>query len=555
MQRRATFFRSVTRMALILTLLVGAHIVSACTPSAPEKTITVTAPEEPDTLSPLYSASWYSDAMRSLWLRGLWIFDDQNKPVAELAAEIPSPENGGISSDGSTITIKLRDDAIWSDGVPVTADDFVFTYDMIMADQNTVETRYPYEDYVESVTASDDHTLVVKLFEPFAPWLTLLFDFVLPQHVLAPVFEEAGSLDFAEWNRAPIVGIGPYVFSRWEPDSYIQFDRNENWSGPSPSVERIVFRIVPDDTAQVAAIKVGDTDIGMFLSYADVPEVEATGSVDIHTVPSGYVEGWFLNFNADKGHPALQDGRVRLALALATDRDRIVQDMLLGLTALPSTFWDATPPYGNPNLDPYPYDPDQAEQLLNDAGWVDTNGDGIRDKDGVELVLRYVTNDKEIRQDVQVVVQQMWAEVGIGSELISYPGELLWNSFGQGGPIARGEYDVAQYSDSTPFPDPDASYYWMCSEIPSEEYPEGSNWQYYCNEEVDRLFDEQASAIDSQIRMRVYHEIGQIMYDDVVWIGLWMDPDIWSVNDRVSGVKFSGAIPFWNVTDWGVTPQ
>src|SRR5215475_14461426 len=157
-------------------------------PAAAAGTAIITFVQQPTTLSPLYQTQWFSLITTQFWNKGLWSFDPDNSPVPEIAAEIPTTENGGMSEDGLTLTIKLRDDVNWSDGEPVTANDFVFTYDMYMADANTVSSRYPYEDYVESVTASDDHTLVVKFKEPFAGWLTSLFNGgAIPEHVLRPV--------------------------------------------------------------------------------------------------------------------------------------------------------------------------------------------------------------------------------------------------------------------------------------------------------------------------------------------------------------------------------
>lgn len=544
-----------TVAALLLILQIG-----ACTSASkhqPEqvvkpKVVTITFAKDPDTLNPLYSATWFSAVTRELWLRSLWTFDDRNQPVPQLAVEVPNQSNGGIAKDGRLITVKLKPEAVWSDGAPVTADDFVFTYAMIMAERNTIESRHPYSDFVESVQAVDAHTLAIHFTEPYAPWQTSIFDYVLPKHVLEPIFQAAGTLDDAAWNRAPSVGIGPYVFSEWESGSHIIFKRNDKWFGPKPKLDQILIRIVPDDAAQVAAIKTGDTDLGTFLTYTDASDIQATQSATIIPVTSGYVEGWYLNFDPKTAHPALQDIRVRRALAFATDRNRITKDLLVGLTEPPVTFWDATPPYGNANLKSYPYDPEQARTLLDEAGWVDSNGNGTRDKNGVELILRFVTDERDTRQDVQAVVQQMWTKVGIGSKLVNYTSEMLWNSYMNDGPLANGRYDIAEYSSSSDFPDPEASTYWLCSEIPSPTNPEGSNWQAYCNPKLDALLKEQATTVDPQTRVRQYGEIEQIMSDDVVWIGMWKDPDLWSVNKRLTGVKFSGATPFWNVTEWDI---
>jgi peptide/nickel transport system substrate-binding protein len=503
----------------------------------------VTFVQQPTTLSPLYQTQWFSSITTQFWLKSLWSFDPDNNAVPEIATEIPTP-----SEDGKTLTINLRDDIVWSDGEPLTANDFVFTYDMYMADSNVVSSRYPYEDYVASMEAPDDHTLVVNFTEPFAAWLTQLFPTgPIPEHVLRPVFEADGTLDNAAWNTAPTVGVGPFVFKEWETDSHIIFEANPNWINP-PKLEQVFIRMA-DDAAQEVSILAGDTDIGSFLDWSQADAINGSGKAAFVTQPSGYDEGWYLNFDPATAHPAMLDVNVRKAIVLATDREKIVQDLLNGLTEVPVTFWDSTPPYGNPNLTPYSYDPDEAKRLLDEAGWVDSNGDGTRDKDGKELVLRYIANQRQLRKDVQAVVQQMWAQVGIGAELVNY-GDDYFNGYADGGPQATGQYDIAEYSSAPGFPDPEISTNWLCSQVVGPDNPDGGNWQGYCNEELDALLDEQATTTDPEARKQLYYQIGEIMHNDVVWVGLWKDPDLWSLSTRLQNVRFSGVTPFWNANEW-----
>jgi peptide/nickel transport system substrate-binding protein len=307
-----------------------------------------------------------------------------------------------------------------------------------------------------------------------------------------------------------------------------------------------------DDAAQEVAIKAGDTDIGSFLDWSQAEGIKSSGKANFVVQPSGYDEGWFLNVNPATANPAMLDVNVRKEIALATDREKIVKDLLGGLTQVPATFWDSTPPFGDPSLKPYPYDLEQAKTLLDQAGWKDSNGDGTRDKDGKELVLRYISNDRQLRKDVKAVVQQMWAQVGIGSELKEY-GDDYFNSFADGGPIYTGQYDVAEWSDAPNFPDPDKSDYWLCSQITSADNPDGQNAQGYCNKDLDKLLNQQATTTDPEARKQLYYQIEKIMYDDVVWVGLWKDPDEWSVSNRLQGVKFSGAGPFWNANEWTIS--
>jgi peptide/nickel transport system substrate-binding protein len=246
---------------VLVTLLVVAMVVTACAPAAtpvpPTKAPEATKPpapaatqppaptkapeptkapakpkivsfafvQEPDNLNPMYSTMWFSWLTRGFWLVPLWSYDDKVQPVPEIAKEVPTTANGGVSADGKTITYMLRKEAIWSDGTPITADDFKFTYEMIMSDKNKVLTRSPY-DKIESVEAAAPDKLVVKMKQPYAGWQSGLFNYVLPKHILEPVFKKDGTLDNAEWNRKPTVGHGPFVFKEWKSGSNMVFEAN-----------------------------------------------------------------------------------------------------------------------------------------------------------------------------------------------------------------------------------------------------------------------------------------------------------------------------------------
>jgi peptide/nickel transport system substrate-binding protein len=192
--------------------------------------------------------------------------------------------------------------------------------------------------------------------------------------------------------------------------------------------------------------------------------------------------------------------------------------------------------------------------LLDEAGWVDSNGDGTRDKDGVELVLHYATTaGNEMREATQVVAQQMLADIGVGIEIENYSYDVIWNSYGDGGPIALGEYDIAEWSTiGDDFPDPNTAG-WLCAEIPSEDFPAGGNWQGVCFEELDALFQEQAVTTDLTARIEMFHRIVEIMHDEMFYMAVRNDPDMWALNNRVKNVRFAvGNYPFWNSFEWDV---
>ena len=515
-------------------------------PAAEKKVATFIWTQEFDTLNPAYTNMWFVTVTHQLWLPWAWESDEKNEAFPKLVTELPSVENGGISEDGTQITMHLRDDLVWSDGEPLTSADFKFTFEMIINPANTVSSAYPY-DNIESIDTPDAQTVVINFSGPFAPWI-ILWRGILPEHILKPVFDADGTLDNAEWNLNPMVGYGPYVFAEWESGSFARFVVNENYWGERPKIDEIFFRFVPDDASQVAALIAGDGDLGTFIAYSDVPKLEDAG-VSIMVQPSGYNEGWFFVINDEIGHPAMTDVNVRKALAMAVDREAINRDLLLGLTNVPASFWDSLPYYNNPPLTNYPYDPEAAKKLLDEAGWVDSNGDGTRDKDGVELELTYGTTIREIRQDTQAVVQQQLAQVGIKVDIQSYDSDLYFSGYGEG-PAANGELDIMEWSDGPyGFPDPDI-YYWLCSEIPSDEYPAGGNWFFMCDEELDALIQLQSTQVDAAERQKTISQINQIFFDKVYWLGLWQDPDVWAVSPRLTGVKFSGVTPLFNITEW-----
>lgn len=539
------------RLSLVLTLMLGLTLVVAPTLAQDKKVVTVSYTQEPLTLNPLYITQWFAANVADMLLTPPWFIDDNLEAVPVQVTEIPTTENGGLSEDGKVLTLKLRDDIKWSDGEPITSADYVFTYEMLMLDRNTVSSRFPWDSKVESVTAPDATTVVVTFNEPFAPWLTTLFTAspAMPEHALRPIVDAEGTLDTAEWNRTINPGSGAFVVNQWESGSFLSLTPSANYWDGTAKLDEVFFRIVADDgTSQNAALEAGDADIGPFLTAADADALEKLGLVTTVT-PSGYNEGWFFNVNPDTAHPAMLDVNVRKALVLAFDRQKIVDDLLLGKLPVPGSYWEATP-YARPDAKPYEYNPEEAAKLLDEADWVDSNGDGTRDKDGTELVLRFIASQRQIRKDIQAVVQQSFAELGITVETSNY--DNFFDTYGEGGPAATGAFDIAEWSQNPDFPDPNTSVF-SCAEIPSDTNPEGSNWTGYCNETVDALLQQQITTTDTAQRIELFHQIDQALFDDVVWVGVWYDADLWATTTRVQNVRYSGADPFWNAINWDVT--
>jgi peptide/nickel transport system substrate-binding protein len=540
--------------SVFATLVVASLVLGGCgankTPAAP-KVATFIWTQEFDSLNPMYSNMWFSTVTQQLWDCWAWNFDQNNEPLPYLVTEMPSTQNGGISADGKTITLHLKDGLKWSDNVSLTSEDFRFTWAMHIDSHNTVASAYPY-DKMTSVETPDPRTVVIHFDTPFAPWV-IMWKGIIPAHILQPVFDSQKTLDKADWNMKPTVGCGPYVFTEWESGSFARFTVNKNFWGTKPKIDEIFMRFVPDDASQVAALTAGDGDLGTFISYNDIPKLKTAG-INVVTQPSGYDEGMFFLVDTanQKGNPGLRDVAVRKAIAMGINREAIDRDLLLGMTKVPASYWDSLPFYNNPAMQNYAYDPEAAKKLLDQAGWVDSNGDSVRDKGGVELVLKYGTTVREIRQDVQAVVQQQLAAIGIKVDIQSYADDLY---FSQDGPAAKGEIDIMEWSDGpSGFPDPDV-YYWLCSEIPTPDYPAGGNWFYTCDPQLDALIQQQATEVDTAARQKTITQINQIMHDQVYWLGLWQDPDVWAIDSRLQNVKFSGVTPFFDITEWDMTSK
>lgn len=531
--------------AVVLVVLVGPAL-GACGESRQLRTATLVWTRDFDSFNPLYTRMWEAAITQQLWNCWAWDWDEAGSPHPVLVKELPTQANGGIAANGRVVTFRLRDDIVWSDGQPLTSADFVFTYQMAIAPGNSVVRRYPY-DQILQVEAPDERTVVVTFREPFAPWQGTLWQGLLPAHVLKPVYERAKTLDNAEWNRKPTVGCGPFVLNEWVPGSLVRFAANERYWLGRPAIDGIVIRLASDRASQVAALRSGSADLGAAITYADALSLQEAG-LAVSATYAGYNEGLYFYLDPQKGHPAVQDVRVRQAIALGFDRATFCQEQFLGLTRPAASGWDNTV-WVDPNLEPWPYDPGRARALLDEAGWTDTDGDGVRDKDGIALILRHGTTSSELRHVAQVRFQEQLAAIGIRIDLLQFEDALFFANFADGGPAATGQLDLFEYSSAPRFPDPDTAE-WLCAELPSAEQAAGRNWTALCDPTLDTLFKAQSSQIDPLKRQATWQQITRRIYENVYWLGLWQDPDLWAVGPRLRNVRLSAATPFFNAREW-----
>src|SRR6266851_9445328 len=366
-----------------------------------------------------------------LALRGVLYTDDKGAFEAELASEVPSTQNGGISADGKTITYKLRSNLTWHDGQPVTGVDVQYTWKAIMQPDHNVATRYGY-DRIDSVETPNPQTVVVQFKDAFAPWATL-FDVVLPQHIL----EKETDFNGSRYHQQPI-GFGPFKATENIKGDHTTYDAFDGYRRGRPKIDRIFIRYFGNTDAELQALKAKEIDLAWGVPLSNIPELKGLEGQGITTlVQPGPAEERYA-FNMDHTQvPLFTDTQLRKALALSVDRKTIVDKLLFGLTTPARGDWDNTP-WENKAISVDPYDPEQAKTILDGLGWK-PGADGIRQKGGQRLAFDHTTTSgSQLRENVQLLIQQNFKDVGVEMNIKNQPTDQLFGSYAAGGVWARG---------------------------------------------------------------------------------------------------------------------
>lgn len=521
-------------------------------------TLTVGLFQEPDNLNPYLAVQTASRLVRELTLEGLVAADPEGNYIPELAAEVPTVDNGGISEDGLTITYTLKEGITWSDGDPFTSADVKFTWEAIMDEGNAVNSQTGYE-LIESVETPDDTTVVITFSELYAPALSLfsIADTVLPAHVLDG--EVMGNSDF---SRTP-EGTGPFVVSEWNSGDSIILDRNPNFREEGqPMMDQIVFKIIPDQQAGVAQLQSGDIDVLWNLDESVVAAVEGMEGIELQVTPSSNVEYLGLNLSArgtadpSQPHPILGDEAVRQALSLAIDRTPIIEELLGGRTEA------ATSPIGlgwaaPEGLELPPTDPDEATQLLEEAGWTDEDGDGIREKDGTRLSLEITTPaGQAIREQTEQVLQEQFAAIGVELTINNVPAATLFGNWDENGMLKRGDFDIVMDTWGADL-DPAAflSTLFKSDQIPTEDNA-GEGWNFFRlqDSELDAAIEAGSASLDQEERKDAYRVAAERIIDNLVYIPLYKRALINAFSSNVQGEEGNPWDEFtWNAEEWSLS--
>lgn len=501
---------------------------------------------EPDTLNPLLSTFQVSSDLAQFWAGMFFNWSDRNEFVAELATEVPTLANGGVSRDGKTITYHLRKGVLWQDGAPFTADDVIFTWHAILNKKNNVGSTVGY-DVVTAIDKDqrDPMTIHVRLRRPLAPFISEFFAPgpspypVLPAHLLA---------QYPDINRVPFnsqpVGTGPFIVQRWQRGQKIVFRANPHyWRGP-PRLKEIWYTPVPNENTIMTLLQSHDADLEYGASPRNFEQLTRIAGTRFELTP--FTSYGLLAFNLK--NPILADVAVRRALWYATNNADIVRDVTHGVN---QTAYTDQPEFSwayNPNTAHYPFDPAKADALLDAAGWK-SRIDGYRSKNGQQLTLVIAgVSGSAVSDALDVLLQREWREIGVDLQIKTYTSSLFLASYGVGGIVQGGKFDVASFSwvNGT---DPDDSTQFMCDQVP----PAGQNVYRFCDPELDAVERVAVSSYDQAVRKRAYDRIQAILADRVPFIVNWFTRRVAIYNTDLRNYRPAHAVTsFWNPYEWDI---
>ncbi|MCC7206554.1 MAG: peptide ABC transporter substrate-binding protein [Anaerolineae bacterium] len=533
--------RRLVGLALVLVLALTLFGVAAPATAQDPKVLVIGWEQEPELLSPRVDMT-FGTLLTNFYGRGVWDWYGDYTIFPIMVEEIPTFDNGLVKTleNGNTqVTYTLKEGIKWSDGEPITADDLMFYHEMQMNPAAFTFQRGSYPDVVESVEKVDDRTVVLTYNQPYPDFQSsnILFGaWALPQHLFADMLAADGNIDnHPYFSGEGVVGYGPYVLSEWRVGEGMTFDRNEYWDGQAPAFDQVIVRFIEDTQQMVNAMRAGEIDIAFNFPDPQVADYESIEGVEVFGTPGVYGDAIWMNLRPDKTHPALLDVNVRKAIVHAIDRATLAEQLVGPGTELAKSWFSAKfLPEDFPFLE---YDPDLAKQMLDEAGWVDSNENGTRDKDGMELILRWFTTNRQIRMDYQVAIQGYLDEVGVGTQLYPVPSGLLFADFLERGILDTGDFDMALFALSTDALSPAANApdWFGCEGIPSAENPNGNNGWGFCDPRFDELDLLVLSTVDPEERLALAQEEYQHFFDGQFWHGLYLRPTWYAVAaDRVT---------------------
>src|SRR5215211_3787857 len=529
----------------VVTLVLPALVQPAGAQRAGGGTLRLFYWQAPTTLNPHLSAGTKDYSASRIAYEPLASYDSEGNLVPFLAAEIPSLENGEVAADARSVTWKLKQGVQWSDGEPFTADDVLFTYEYI-SNPDVASTSTPSYSMVDRVEVVDDYTLTVHFKDVNPAWSVPFVGvqgMIIPRHIFA---DWAGAnASEAPANLIP-VGTGPYRGLEYRTEDVLvigedavstikviyeanplyrdqdkpYFSRVELQGGGGDAL--FAVQAIEDDLADFAWNAQADN------ATLDALEADAKHSAIISN--DAFTERIMINFtdpnsetaggersSLEYPHPFLTDKRVRQALSLAVDREAISEFYGRG-GQVTTNLLVAPPALDSPNTEAYgEFNLEKAAALLDEAGWVDTEGDGVRDKDGDKMSLVFLTSISTARQAAQEIVKTALESIGVDVQLKSVDSSIFLGPPAESTNTRRQFYaDLEEFAFSNKSPDPSAYMKgWTCGEIAQMANNwASSNWSRYCNPDYDELYAKAAAELDPELRQELFIQLNDLLIED-----------------------------------------
>ncbi len=475
---------------------------------------------EPATLNPITRRDAYAQwVVEGNVFEGLLQYDlDTLELKKSLAADY------SVSDDGLEIYYRLRDDVHFSDGHPITADDVIFTYRTIINPGIDCASLANYYQDIKRVEKISDLEVKFYMKKPYFKSLEFTGGMtVLPKHI----YEFSDPQEFNNRRSEP-VGSGPYVFEKWDVGQQIILRRNENYWGPKPKLKKLVFRIITNEVAALQALRSHQIDLMLatseqFVELQQDPQFQKEfESISYWDPTRGYSYiGW------NYASPFFSDKRVRLAMTHLVDRQAIVTHLAKGLARIVTGPFYLLGPQNNPDIKPWPYDPAEAARLLDEAGWVDTDGDGLRDKDDVPFRFELMTpSGSDVSEKVAKLLKDDMAKVGI--ELLIDPYE--WSVFEE--KLNKRDFDATTLAWGGTIED-DPYQIWHSSQIKGR----GSNRIGFANAEADALIEEARRTLDPNQRNKLFHKFHDILHQEQPYTFMYTTSWKYFLDKRFENVK------------------
>lgn len=528
--------------------------------------------QAPSILNPYLSSGTKDVETASLILEGLAGFNEKGEVFARLAESVPTVENGGVSADLTQITWKLKAGLLWSDGTPVTSKDAKFTWEYCTHPEGGCAQAARYEG-IKSIDTPDDMTIVITFDAPKPnPYQA----FVGGTSPILQAAQFANCLGAAastctDQNFKPI-GTGPFMVKDFKVNDVVELEANPNYRDPAkPAFATMTVKGGGD--AQAAARAVMET--GEF-DYAWNTQINPEMQTQMAAAGKGVLLNGFgtlverieMNMtNPDPAlpegerstpkhpHPFLSDIRVRKALSMAIDR-QILVDIGYGSAGRPTcNIVPAPEMFASDNTDCLKQDMEGAKALLEEAGWTDSDGDGIRDKDGAKLKILYQTSTNPVRQDFQAVIKDWWTELGVEVELKNIDASVFFGG-DAGSPDTFQKFysDVEMYANNFDGTDPEPYLgQYLCDKIPGPDNQwQGENINRFCDPAYDALWAELSKTADMAKRAEIAKKLNDMLTKDSYTVVALVDRGRLSAAANTLGgvVLNTWDTELWNAQDW-----